>query len=800
MIIGVKRKTTAIESTQRFFQTINLILSHFKRDADKKKIFELTNEDSTLNDLLIATAAVHIYHNIGIRVEDSFELRHISVESTAKLELMEKQIFFDEVKTILKDSFKLECDMLYRTIDLENEIISYLTEIRTSDLKELQKNEDLEEIENHIEKNLMDIILNYPPFYFYDLIGDFIGLTNEIKMEILEESSAFKELSVEIERKLEMEEKEDKFIELATLNRLINKIQAEFEFKSYKELQMQQMSVRMIKRRILDYNIERFPISIPGLNAFKNANDLKKDIIKKIENTINLKINYEQFEQEISSFLKDKIIEQLKTNPNDFIYYLQCLNENSFTEIIYMLHNFGLQNILHLINMDDKLPEKVKENMIRYNIKKFDLMNLSDLSKNIICNVEKAICELKFPYLQKIINYCEGVSDFNLSIVLIQDKPEFLEFWKILEEKTGYTIHEIRECIRKKDAINKIFFQNLGLKSYSQIITVLNFDEIIDKIVKDTYFNLFSKILRQLSRIIELYSKVINDKALILLALKKIYGTTDSEKWIRIKLEELIIERIIKRQKEMVVVFNAMNQPFLVNGFIYARFIDSSLKEGNAELKDVPSPIFKDIMPLTLNSDLISSISYCLAFDLIKRFEEFEQKRKLKVEKIIESKEKAKEEKKKVLREKQEESTLNWIERRITSSLMRINSPGINPNQLYWQEKDTRITTDNIKLHSELKGDADILLTQFFYFAIEKIKSLAEDVKIPPHEKIKDIVNNNIEKLLNKRLGHSPSQDEINNMIEGERLEIAKQIATRIGKILDKALYLKFKSKRKLND
>ena len=116
-----------------------------------------------------------------------------------------------------------------------------------------------------------------------------------------------------------------------------------------------------------------------------------------------------------------------------------------------------------------------------------------------------------------------------------------------MEEKTGYTIHEIRECIRKKDAINKIFFQNLGLKSYSQIITVLNFDEIIDKIVKDTYFNLFSKILRQLSRIIELYSKVINDKALILLALKKIYGTTDSEKWIRIKLEELIIERIIKR-------------------------------------------------------------------------------------------------------------------------------------------------------------------------------------------------------------------------------------------------------------
>ena len=39
-------------------------------------------------------------------------------------------------------------------------------------------------------------------------------------MEILEESSSFKELSVEIERKLVTEEKEDKFIELSTLKNI----------------------------------------------------------------------------------------------------------------------------------------------------------------------------------------------------------------------------------------------------------------------------------------------------------------------------------------------------------------------------------------------------------------------------------------------------------------------------------------------------------------------------------------------------------------------------------------------------
>ena len=41
-----------------------------------------------------------------------------------------------------------------------------------------------------------------------------------------------------------------------------------------------------------------------------------------------------------------------------------------------------------------------------------------------------------------------------------------------------------------------------------------------------------------------------------------------------------------------------------------------------------------------------------------------------------------------------------------------------------------------------------------------------------------------------------PSLDEIRNMIDGEKYEIAKQTAIRLGKILDKALYLKFKEKR----
>ena len=126
---------------------------------------------------------------------------------------------------------------------------------------------------------------------------------------------------------------------------------------------------------------------------------------------------------------------------------------------------------------------------------------------------------------------------------------------------------------------------------------------------------------------------------------------------------------------------------------------------------------------------------------------------------------------------------------------MRINSSGINPNQLYWQEKDTKIATDNIKLHSELKGDPIELISQFFNFAVEKIRNLTPDFQLPNYEKIMNIVNEITEKLLTKRLGRTPNPEEKKKLLDGERYEIGNQIAGKIGRLLDKALYTKFKSR-----
>jgi len=716
MISGIKRRTTAVESTYRYFQTVDLIISHFKREADKQKIFELIKKNPTLNTLLISTAAVHLYHYMGIRVHEIEESDQFSYDSTKELELKEKRILMEEVETLLKNSFSLEIDLLNKIIDLENLFINLLIDERLTSFQETQRIKRINDIESQIERELLEIISKYPSFYFYDFIGDIIGLTNEVKREILEESSAFKDLSIELEKKLEQEEKEDKFIELSALKRLVKKIQTNFEFKSYKELQVQTMPVRMLKRKIVDFEFNRFPISIPGLKSFQRGNNLKKKIIKSIEEALNKNIQYDQFEANILSFLKSELFSQLKSNPNDFIYFFQNLNESEFNDIIFFINKRGIYDILHLINIDENIAENVKKNMIRYNITKQDLLLLTDEKRNLINLAKKTLCSLNFPFLNKITRNIENLSEFNLLTLLNRDNPELQELWIMLEERLGCSINDLREFMRKKQIIDKIFFQELKMSNYSQILLVIDFEEIINSLVRDTFFYILSKIIRQLGRIIESYHKVSNDKTLFLLALKKMDGVLDTEEWVKIKLEELIIQRLINRQKEFVIIFNASNQIFLVNGFILSRMTDKTLKDSISELRDMNSLVYDEIVPLKLKPDLISPVSYCIAYDLVKRFEKIEHLRILEVEKIIESERKVKEEKHKLVREKQEESTLNWIERRITSSLMRINSPGINPNQLYWQEKDTKIATDNLKLHSELNEKNPIYLLIILIF------------------------------------------------------------------------------------
>ncbi|MFW5895682.1 MAG: hypothetical protein ACOCT9_02950, partial [archaeon] len=788
-ISGIKRKTTAAEGTKRYFQTINLIISHLKREADKKKIFELVDEN-TLLDLFLTTATIHLYHNLGMRVEDALDSRSVSVSSTKKLEIMEKKRIKQEITRFINNSIPLEIEIFEKKIELENSILEFLTDSREKNLTKLESQQGLKNIENTIENSILEIIMDYPAFYFYDFVGDLIGISEEVRFDILEKGSALKNLSVDIEKRLKVEEKEDVFIEISTLNHIIKIIKENFEFSSPKELETQAMPLRMIKRAVKKKNFDKCPISVFGLKAFHKANEVKKGLLTKIKENLEKKINYDQFEAECLKYLRKEIISQLKTNPNDFIYFMENLNESYFEEIIYFLNKHGIYNIIQMIGLDEEKIQAVKKNMIRYNIDKYDIMRIEDYKKDPRYYITNLMCEAESSDFKRLIKNIDMtcINEGSLLSMILEGTQENNIIWEYIKEKGNLNKDEIKDFIQKKKVIDDIFIEKLNLKNYHQILIVIEFEELLDKIVSEVFYYIISKILRQLSRVIELYHKISNEKNLFLLAIKKINGTKKSEKWVRIKLEELLIERLMDRQEELQVLLNVNEESYVINGFILARLMNRSLNDGIMELKEEVSPIYEGIEPLALKKEILSPISYCLAYDILKRFENYEDLRKLKVEQIQEEEKQKERKRKNKLRKKQERSTFNWIERRITSSLMRINSPGINPNQLYWKEKDMRIAADNIKLHSELEGDIIERFTEYFTFATKKIDDLkTPNMKIPNERKVKALVKRIINSVLKERLGkEEASISEIKNMIDGERIKISQEIAKRIGKLLDK--------------
>ena len=127
------------------------------------------------------------------------------------------------------------------------------------------------------------------------------------------------------------------------------------------------------------------------------GNSLKWGIITAIKNALTENIDYEQFEQKILILLKSEFISGLKNNPNDFIYFLEILDESSFDDIIYMLKKQGVFNFLDLKGIDNDLINQIKKNMIRFNIQKEDFQALGDINKNLLNQLVKALCEIKDP-------------------------------------------------------------------------------------------------------------------------------------------------------------------------------------------------------------------------------------------------------------------------------------------------------------------------------------------------------------------------------------------------------------------
>ncbi len=230
-------------------------------------------------------------------------------------------------------------------------------------------------------------------------------------------------------------------------------------------------------------------------------------------------------------------------------------------------------------------------------------------TNNLIDQVEAKLNEMK---LNNLVVCQRSVRE-----IFIVQKVHEINYLKDVCNALDFDYDQLVALVHKESVLNQEIFPKYGIKWYTTLLMLYDLPEIYKNLTRFIYFNMFSKICRQVGRILETYVKLKEDKNLCLLGLKRIMDSNETDSWVIIKIEELIIRRILNRQEELATIFNAENQAYLVNAFILSRLIDSTLDVCQNQLLNENSPIYEDMAEISLPKDKISPVSYIIALEFI---------------------------------------------------------------------------------------------------------------------------------------------------------------------------------------
>lgn len=808
-VSGVRRSSNAEEGARRFFQTTNLIINHFKRDSDKNFIYKLTGTTNNLVNLLVGSSAVHLYHYLGIRTKSSEE-ELSNIQNSENLENAQKKELFNEFNSLLGQALQFEIDLSHIALQYEQQILDFLIAHNN-----VMDDKFILSLKDQIEEHLVSAMNKYPVVLFYDHIGDLTGLTDVVKQDILKETAGLKVTSLDLEKDLVKEEQGDKYIEISTLNRLVEKMKKDFEFKSMKDLKMETFPIRKILSKILTYQSNIYPISSRAIQAYRRACEVKMSFNRKFLASLQNPIEYSSFETNFIEDIITKIKEETKNGPQILVYWLQNLLETSFEDIYELLSRYGVIDLTSFCDLHRINHTAFEKEMRLFNISKMDLLALNR-TENEFDLLEQKMNVMK----KKNLVVCER----SIREIIATQKVHEMNYLREACQELKIDYDHILNLYQKEMLLKGPLAQKYGFSWLNQFLYLFDLPDIYQNLGRFIYFSIFAKNCRQIARILETFIKTKEDKGLYLLGIKRILDIKEVEEWVPIKIEELMIERLKIRQNELTTIFNAENNAFLVNAFIVARLFDIPLNIATDQLKKERCTIYGDDIDLPLPQDTVSPVSYIIALDIVNRLKSGQEMKQTQKEQIQESNAEQREKQHDEIKKVQESSTLNWIEKKITATMVSVKSSNLNPTSLYWSEKDGKIAVENLKLHSELKDRKictecgnDItqspcvqhqmtkekraspldLFCQYYIFALSRIQTLSSKVKIPPYQEIGPEILAWMNEAMNRRLRKEITAEDADKIIEGERIEVAKKIAQSIGEYLDKALYKIFKEQLK---
>jgi hypothetical protein len=806
---AIKKTKITVEGTQRFFQTTELLASYLKLEQRKIIVYSLSTRKNTLTNLLAASGAAYCYHNLGIRTKTEEQMVS-KVTSIEAFETTQKREIYSEIKNLIGNSIKHEISLSLLELDYEKQIITAMLEDPS-----IKKERFIQNLIDQLEEHLIKSLNQFPTVHWLDHVGELTGYTPIVKSIIIEESSKLKAIGLDLEIDLVQERKHDKYMELSSFNMLYQKMQKDFEFSSAMNLRLETFPIKKILNRIIAYRLNLYPISKIGLKFFLEATHHKRWIYNKLLEADENPSDYGQLETDIKGKIVTDLMKIAKFGPNELVYYLQNLLGLNFDEVFPVLIRFGISNVPLFCDILDLDLESFKSDTKLHRLSKMIFKRI-DSKKGILFIVQQSLNQLKIKSLSK--------SEKSVEQILHHQDEQDLIILKKACKSANVDFDRLNLVFQQKQIINFYFSKKYPLNGpISCYSLIFDITEILENLSKTIFFTFFRKISQQIARVLESYVKLNEDKGLYLLGLKRILDSSNQEEWVKIKIEELIIQRLMKRQEELAMIFNAENNAFLVNSFVYARLFDCNLISADNILQNDPSILYGDDVELCLPKDMISPVSYVIAYDILHRLKEDRELRIIEIELFTETDEETISNNIITIAEHQQKNTLNFIEKKITSTLISVSAVSNNPTHLYWNKKDEQTVIDNIIIHSKLESQkiclhcgfdttttpcpehpdnsklANLvdLFVQYYSFALNCMKQQWSKIKIPIHDALYTQIHLWVHNIMNQRLSREVTPSDYDEIIDGERREVAREIAKAIGKKLDKTIYKKFKANLK---
>lgn len=578
----VNEETDNFQDHTNGIQGLTQALVNLFREGEKKDIiFNIVGEDEKNLDNLIKAAAAYLI------------IYQYELEYPGETPVQKSGNLYQELKSLFGDT-------IGDSIKIQEKSMGFFTTLFDLQLKTpaVKVNEKRKAMLSDLEGDLIEILRTFPEYYFFDFLESLMEIAN-------------------LSRKIA--KREDKAVtegmkEIFSFN-LFRKTVIEFlRIRKLKDLELLYQPIKKLAQTTYEQNIEDFPISRRGMEAFYNANQFKNAILIIFKEANAEGQSLDDISQKIHTQIQEQLRKIAELSSNDLVYYLQNLLGVRFTKIVELLKSYGIQDLTLVGTALTTDYTKLEYQFNEKGIEKDDIEKVLKYDGNITGFVEVSLDDYKRS--QKNQGFPDEDYDGLTIQSIIQDHLSDVgnPVLGFLACDLNLSEQELVDLLLLEINIKEIV-RSENLKSMNHLVMVLKLQKFIDSITEEIFTSMLAKLTRQIARIVEFFLSLSKIKKNMFHTIADAVKSEQVQPRHQLRVQDEHAGVIMQLQDNVAYLLNK-NDPYDVNAFIHGKLCELTYDDALKDIKEGNSPLYFGIVDHPIVLDDLEIVSPISALDL----------------------------------------------------------------------------------------------------------------------------------------------------------------------------------------